>query len=228
MNYSMGNRLDPVRLGRTGLTVSRVGFGGYRIDQGEPEQAAALRSALLSGCNLVDTSTNYNDGRSELLIGETVRALIGWNVFSRDELVIVSKIGYVQGSNLSEARERARQGRPYPEMVEYTSGCWHNISPEFLEEQLTRSLERLALEQLDVLLLHNPEYFLKTSGDHDEYYRRIAKAFAHLEREVSAAGFAGTGFHPTPFPIPRTRPSTLRLKPCTASPSRSAATITSP
>ena len=53
----------------------------------------------------------------------------------RDELVLVTKVGYVQGRNMAQARERAAAGRPYPEMVEYSEQVWHCISPEFLEEQ---------------------------------------------------------------------------------------------
>src|SRR6185295_15895540 len=49
-------------LGSTGLTCSRVGFGGYRVDDDTPEHREALVHALRSGCNLVDTSTNYTDG----------------------------------------------------------------------------------------------------------------------------------------------------------------------
>src|SRR5262249_56608768 len=54
-------------LGATGLTVSRVGFGGYRVDDDTPEHRAALERAFHGGVNLVDTSTNYTDGGSERL-----------------------------------------------------------------------------------------------------------------------------------------------------------------
>ena len=56
-------------LGRTGLTVSALGFGAYRVDSRSPEHRRALEEALKSGCNLVDTSTNYADGESEGGIG---------------------------------------------------------------------------------------------------------------------------------------------------------------
>ena len=51
-------------LGRTGLTVSALGFGAYRVDAGTPEHGMALQEALEGGCNLIDTSTNYTDGES--------------------------------------------------------------------------------------------------------------------------------------------------------------------
>jgi len=69
----------------------------------------------------------------------------------------------------------------------------HCIHPEFIEDQLTRSLTRLKLETLDGYLLHNPEYYLgwaRKSGlslekARSEYYRRIRAAFEYLEKEVA-------------------------------------------
>src|SRR5574337_1109610 len=52
-------------LGSTGLITSKLGFGGYRIDDETREHYEALKQALLEGCNLIDTSTNYMDGGSE-------------------------------------------------------------------------------------------------------------------------------------------------------------------
>jgi len=77
----------------------------------------------------------------------------------REEVIVVSKIGYVQGQNLKQAEAREQAGRPYPDMVKYGEGIWHCIHPEYLADQLTLSLDRLGLATLDVCLLHNPEYF---------------------------------------------------------------------
>jgi aryl-alcohol dehydrogenase-like predicted oxidoreductase len=170
-----------VTLGRTGLGVSPVGFGGYRVHSRFAAHHEALELALSTGCNLIDTSANYTDGGSETLIGETLAKLFEEGRLKRDEIVVVTKAGYVQGANYELAQKRIEQNRPFPEMVKLQPGLWHCISPEFLEDQITRSLERLKLDRIDVLLLHNPEYFLKAEGDHPEYYRRIREAFAYLE-----------------------------------------------
>jgi len=65
---------------------------------------------------------------------------------ARDEVVVVSKVGYLQGQNLVLSHERKQQGRPFPELVEYAEGLEHCIHSEFLRDQLARSLERLKLE----------------------------------------------------------------------------------
>jgi aryl-alcohol dehydrogenase-like predicted oxidoreductase len=183
------------RFGRTGLTGSRLGFGGYRVDGTEPEYGAALRAALVSGVNVIDTSTNYMDGESERLVGSVLGSLVATQALARDEVIVVSKIGYVQGHNLKEADARERAGRPYPEMVKYGEGIWHCIHPEFLADQLDASLDRLSLAALDVCLLHNPEYMLSEALQRGEtslvelrqrFYDRIERAFAYLERQVAA------------------------------------------
>jgi hypothetical protein len=182
-------------LGASGLAVSRLGFGGYRIDDETPGHRTALEQALLGGVNLVDTSTNYTDGASERLVGSVLAALVRDGRVRREEIVVVSKIGYVQGQNLLLAQQREAAGRPFPEMVQYMDGCWHCIHPDFLADQLRRSLARLGLGTLDVCLLHNPEYFLSDArrapghslpAARDEFYRRLGAAFGFFEAQVAA------------------------------------------
>jgi len=189
-------------LADTGWSVSGIGFGGYRVDDQHPEQRAALELALRSGINLLDTASNYADGRSERLIGEVLSQLSDQRELERAEVVVVSKLGYVQNQNLEHAAARKALGKPWPEMVEYSENLWHCIHPEWLEEQLTLSLERLGLETLDVLLLHNPEYFLADAVKRgqgpldtvrDEFYRRLEQAFRHLESEVERGRIAYYG-----------------------------------
>ncbi|HEY6084073.1 MAG TPA: aldo/keto reductase, partial [Nitrospira sp.] len=183
-----------VPFGDTGLTASGLGFGSYRVDGSDPEFGAALAKALLEGVNLIDTSTNYMDGESERLIGSVLRTMISNRVLARDEVIIVSKIGYVQGQNLKQAQAREQAGRPYPDMVKYGDGIWHCIHPDFLHDQLTASLDRLGLATLDVCLLHNPEYFLSEAAHRQEtgleqrrelFYERIKQAFIYLESQVT-------------------------------------------
>ena len=181
-------------LGSTGLTVSRLGFGCYRVDDETPEHREALIAALERGCTLIDTSTNYTDGASERLVGSVLAELGREGRLAREEAVVVSKIGYVQGQNLALALEREQAGTPFPEMVKYMDGCWHCIHPAFLQDQLTRSLDRLQLQTIDVCLLHNPEYFLSDSKKQrrglpaevrEAFTRRVREAFAFLETQVA-------------------------------------------
>lgn len=59
------------RLGRTGLSVSVVGFGGGAIRR--LEQVAVLREAIKMGVNFIDTAHSYGGGTSERSVGEAIR-----------------------------------------------------------------------------------------------------------------------------------------------------------
>jgi len=208
-------------LGKTGLSVCALGFGAYRVDDETPEHRQALEKALGEGCNLIDTSTNYTDGASETCIGGVIEKMIRARGILREELVVVSKIGYVQGRNLDLARDREENGESFPEMVKISDWCWHCIHPEFLRDQLDRSLSRLKLERLDVCLLHNPEYYLeenhRSSPEADletfreGFYDRIRAAFAHFELEVQRGRIAWYGVSSNSFGSPPDRPESTSL-----------------
>lgn len=200
------------QLGRTGLTVSRLGFGTYRCDADSETHRRALEAALHKGCNLIDTSANYTDGNAELLIGDVMNRQTVWEHFAaRENLVIVSKAGYIQGENLAIAREREAQGDPFPEVVKYQQGLWHCLHPRFLEDQITRTLARMHLDTLDVYLLHNPEYFLSAAArrsgfDRAEaekvFYDRIRRAFIQMEKLVKEGLIRYYGISSNSLPLP--------------------------
>ena len=81
-------------LGKTGFTVSACGFGAYRVDYRVKEHFESLEYAISSGINLIDTSANYSDGGSEILIGNVIGDMITQGKMLREEIVIVSKGGY--------------------------------------------------------------------------------------------------------------------------------------
>lgn len=172
------------------LFASKTGYGCYRIAAGNAEHRDSLREAFISGTNLADTSSNYTDGHSEALVGNVIRELTGSNRIAREELIIVSKGGYIQGSNLEAVRHSKD---PAFETVQYNDYCWHSIAPEFLEGQIRASRKRLGLATIDIYLLHNPEYYLLDAKNRgtapDEagqiYKERLKKAFDFLEEKVS-------------------------------------------
>ncbi len=186
-------------LGDTGLSCHMLGFGCYRVVDGNSEHEAAMRAYLARGGNLIDTSANYGDGASEELVGRVLQGI------PRDRVIVVTKGGYIQGRNMALAEQR-----DFPEVVEYGQGIWHSIHPEFLETQVELSLERLRLDTADVYLLHNPEYFLEdiphrhelTAKDIDEFYRRVREAFRFLEGQVAAGRIRWYGVSSNNFGLP--------------------------
>lgn len=204
-------------LGRTGLSVSQVGFGTYRCDARILEHRNALAKAIRMGVNLIDSSANYANGNAEILIGEVLETLITDNEISREEIVIVTKGGYIQGENYERISKEVGHstgdyviGSYESEIVRYSDGLWHSIHPQFLEDQITRSLDRLKLETIDVYLLHNPEYYIQAaineSIPEDEaretYEKRIAKALEYLDEEVERGRIKWYGISSNTFPKP--------------------------
>ncbi|MES2615634.1 MAG: aldo/keto reductase [Bdellovibrionota bacterium] len=179
-----------------GPYVTPVGFGSYRIGYGKvynyPECENALQLSLEQGLNIIDTSTNYGFGQSELLIGKMLKKLFAEKKLARENVVVVSKVGYIQGPNIEIAKVREKNGQPFPEVSQFGEETWHCIHPDFIFDQVERSRSRLGLETLDVYLLHNPEYMLKRfeldkldeQAAQSLFYERIKQSFLALEQLV--------------------------------------------
>jgi aryl-alcohol dehydrogenase-like predicted oxidoreductase len=205
--------------GKTGLMTSQAGFGCYRITPDVANHRQSLRKALLSGINLIDTSTNYGDGDSETLVGGVLTELIESGGVLRENIVVVSKVGYLQGRNYAESQARREANQPFPELVTVSEGLEHCIHPEFIASQLTGSLDRLGLSTIDAYLLHNPEYYLgrahqsgmEPDAARREYYRRIRQAFVHLESEVVKGRIRWYGVSSNTFPAMQDDPEFTAL-----------------
>ena len=94
--------MDYVRLGRSGLKVSRVCLGTMSF--GDPkrrswfltaEQADPIvRRAVEAGVNFFDTADMYSVGRTEEIVGD----LLGGMFPNRDDYVLATKVYYPVGS----------------------------------------------------------------------------------------------------------------------------------
>ena len=209
------SRVQHAQMGRTGLRCSQAGFGCYRIADGVAVHRRSLHQALSAGINLIDTSANYADGDSETLVGNVLAEVVESGSHQREEIILVTKAGYLQGRNLTLSQKRKAEGRPFPDLVTYADQMEHCIHPDFLEDQITRSLNRLNLATVDFFLLHNPEYFLNwatsqqgwtTDSARLEYDRRIQKAFRYLETEIERGRIRYYGISSNTFPEDGDRP----------------------
>jgi len=179
--------------------MSNFAFGTYRISELNPGHIQALKEAIKSGVKMIDTSSNYMDGSAERAIAIAFRE---FDESKRDEVEIVSKFGYIQGSNLLKHKEKA-----FEEVVEFSEDCYHSISKSFLHQQLNDSLDRLEMKKLDCYLIHNPEYYLLDAINKgmdidyrlDEMYSRLENAFIGLEEEVKNGRICSYGISSNSF-----------------------------
>ena len=177
--------------------MGSVGFGTYRVSIKSNEHREALLAALTAGCTLIDTSSNYTNGESEELIGDILSKNPEFNP------IIVTKAGYVQGKNLKTLADLNAAGKALEDLVDLDENLKHSIHPEFLESQLTQSLERLKKTSVDYFLLHNPEYYFQSEGaTPGEYYARLEKAFHYCESEVKKGRIKAYGISSNNFVLP--------------------------
>jgi aryl-alcohol dehydrogenase-like predicted oxidoreductase len=122
-------------LGKTGMEVSVLGFGGAEIGyQGVPfEQAKKLLDkALDAGLNVIDTAECYKN--SEELIGRAIGS-------RRREYFLFTKCGHAAGFDMPD---------------------W---DPVMLEQQIDRSLKRLQTDAVDLVQLHSCSKDILEKGD---------------------------------------------------------------
>jgi predicted aldo/keto reductase-like oxidoreductase len=71
--------------GKTGVTVSALGYGAMRLPKDEDEAVACMVRGLELGINYIDTAYGYGDGWSERMVGRAARQ------FGRDKVYLASK-----------------------------------------------------------------------------------------------------------------------------------------
>lgn len=162
--------------------LSKVGLGTYRMSIKNKNNIQALNLATKYGCNLIDTSSNYQYGESEELIGKYIREN------PRKDLFVISKAGYITYKDAHIINRLNKSGSKAAREIIHVNTTTHCIHPDFLKLQMKKSLQRLGRKKVDGFLIHNPEYFLKstlTKNSKEIYYRRIKESFEFLEDAVS-------------------------------------------
>lgn len=171
----------PIRpLGRTGLKVTTLGFGGAPLGDlyahlDEASAIATVEAALATGISLIDTSPLYGHGLSEHRIGAALRRS------GRKDVVISTKVGRV-------AEPFAGRGSGSG----YLGGLPHGLRFDYSYDGAMRSLEqsalRLGVDRIDVVLIHDVDVW--THGK-DAIESRFAEAMDGAYRaldELRASG----------------------------------------
>ncbi len=133
--------MDYIKLGRTGLDVSRIWLGcmSYGVsDRGthawtlnEEQSRPFIRHALEAGINVFDTANVYSDGTSEEIVGRALK-----DFARREEVVIATKV----------------HGR----MHKGPNGA--GLSRRAIMQEIDASLRRLGTEYVDLYQIHRWDY----------------------------------------------------------------------
>jgi len=132
--------MDYIRLGSTGMKVSRICLGCMSFGQPDEQRPWALteeqsrpfiRRALELGINFFDTADVYSNGKSEEVLGRALR-----DFASRDEVVIASKVHGSMGPGPNDA----------------------GLSRKHILSGIDASLKRLGVDYLDLYQIHRFDY----------------------------------------------------------------------
>lgn len=157
-------------LGRTGVTVTKLGYGAMELrgptgfgasrQLDDAEVSELLNGVLDAGINLIDTSPDY--GGSEEHIGR-------WLAHRRDEFFLASKCGCPVG----EAAQRSRE---------------HVFTRENVRAGVEQSLRRMRTDHLDLVQFHS-----SPARDVLEEHDAVAELEAlRSEGKVRFLGMSGT------------------------------------
>jgi D-threo-aldose 1-dehydrogenase len=141
-----------------GLTLPSLGFGtapigGLYQAVGEDDALATIDAAWEAGIRFYDTAPHYGLGLAERRLG---RALAGR---PRDELVLSTKVGRLLVPNASGQAQRDTEGF---DVVSDARRQW-DFTRDGVRRSLAASLDRLGLDRVDVVLLHDPDEHWRTA-----------------------------------------------------------------
>lgn len=135
------NQLDYMKLGNTGLDVSRLCLGCMGFGEaerwvhpwviGEEQTRPIIKKALELGINFFDTANVYSDGTSEEIVGKILKEYA-----NRDEIVLATKV--------------------YFPMHEGPNG--KGLSRKHIMSEIDKSLKRLGTDYVDLYQIHRWDY----------------------------------------------------------------------
>jgi predicted oxidoreductase len=170
--------MESLTLGSSSLTASRLAYGCWRIagawESAEvtPERATAGRRAVIAayeaGITLFDNADIYCAGEAERIFGLALKEVPGM----RERILVASKCGIRKHGD-------PQPGAPYR----------YDFSAGYIVWSCEQSLRRMGIEQIDLYLLHRPDYLCAP----DE----VAGAFSRLKQSGKVREFGVSNFRPT-------------------------------
>lgn len=176
------------RLGLSDVEVTQVGLGtapigGLFTHVADEVAHAVVKAALDAGLNYVDTAPLYGYGVSEQRVGSALAGV------GRDSYVLSTKVGRLivetRATDGSWNRDGFADAKPSEAIFDY--------SPDAVRRSLEESLERLGLDRIDVVYIHDPD-------DHEEEALTSAYPVLHELRSQGVVRAIGVGMNQSRIP----------------------------
>jgi len=159
-------------LGRTGLTLTTLGFGGGPIGwrntpEVEQEATALIDAAWARGIRYYDTAPYYGYGNSERRVGRNLARR------NRDDFVLSSKVGRL-------IRPRFAGNRSEEQVI-------YDYSRGGTLRSIEESLERLGLARIDIALIHDIDRWTHKEAQPRRFREAVDGAYRALS-DLKAQG----------------------------------------
>ncbi len=171
------------------LTFSSFGIGTYlgkRDKETDNLVTNAIIKSVSEGINIIDTAINYRQMQGEKSVKQALQhLLVETKTTSREEIIICTKGGFIPSPNRGEwfVENYVFNKKFNIAEADFIAEC-HCMHPEYLEDQLNRSLENLGLETIDIYYIHNPETQLREIQP-ELFYKKLYQAFEIMEKAVT-------------------------------------------
>jgi D-threo-aldose 1-dehydrogenase len=149
----------PVRLGRTPLTVTALGFGataigGMYTEVSDDAAQDTVAAAWTAGLRYFDAAPQYGRGNGEVRLG---RGLAG---YPRADYVLSSKVGRLLRADAPpHPDDFDPTGRPYDAGAPDVATVY-DYSRDGVLRSIEESLARLGTDRLDIALVHDPDDYV--------------------------------------------------------------------
>jgi D-threo-aldose 1-dehydrogenase len=146
---------ERIPLGRTRLEVTRVGLGtaplgGLYAAVHEEQAIATVRGAYDAGVRFFDTAPLYGHGLAERRLGLALHEL------ARDEVVVATKVGRLLRADAPPDRSQLSGGFDRWPAAPAVNPVF-DFSYDGVLRSVEESLDRLGLDRVDVLHIHDPD-----------------------------------------------------------------------
>jgi D-threo-aldose 1-dehydrogenase len=180
------NPAERVRLGKTGLTVTRLGLGtaplgGLFQAVDDVQASAVVEQAYAAGMRIFDTAPLYGYGLAERRVGHTLRRR------PRHEFVLATKVGRLLRAGAPRDETQYHQGEPFYKGAPPLNPVF-DFSYDGVMRSVEESLDRLGLARIDILHIHDPDAHFEEA---------LSGAYRALDRLRSEGtiGAAGAGMN---------------------------------
>lgn len=165
--------MKTMKLGKTGMDVSRMGLGTWSIGGGSAwggdhdlqSVVDTIVEAPKLGVNLIDTAPGYNFGNSEKILGMALQKM------NREDVKIITKCGVTWDQEMKG------------DLFNKVNGIqlYKNLNSDSIKREIEESLKRMGTDYVDVYMTH------WQSIEGSEYYVPIQKTMEVLN-DLKAQG----------------------------------------